>query len=176
MKKIPRYLTLVFCTAFLFAGCAKKADNDAQASSSGAAASASATQADTPASGRAIEVTANDAMKFSVTEIRAKRGEPLSVTLRNIGTLPKFSMGHNWVLLKKGVDVDAFANEAMTAATTDYIPASRRGDIIRSTKLLGPKEADTVTFNAPDEPGRYVFICSFPGHYQVGMRGELVVE
>ena len=38
-------------------------------------------------------------MKFIVIEIRAKAGERLSVTLVNKGTTPKFSMGHNWVLL-----------------------------------------------------------------------------
>jgi uncharacterized cupredoxin-like copper-binding protein len=32
-----------------------------------------------------------------------------------------------------------------------------------------------VTFTAPTTPGRYEFVCSFPGHYQVGMRGVLIV-
>lgn len=129
-----------------------------------------------PASGRQVEITGNDTMKFSVTEIRSKPGEPLTVTLRNIGTMPKFSMGHNWVLLKKGVNVDEFVSEAANAPTTDYIPKSRQSDIIAHTKLLGPKESDTVSFNTPPEPGTYVFLCSFPGHFQVGMRGELIVE
>jgi len=34
----------------------------------------------------------------------------------------------------------------------------------------------TATFAAPAAPGRYPFICSFPGHAQVGMRGVLIVE
>jgi azurin len=182
MKNIVRTSVLVLCTAFLVAGCGKKSDSGAAASSSGQAESAAgspasgATDTDTPASGRAVEIKADDTMKFSVTEIRAKRGEALTVTLRNVGNTPKFSMGHNWVLLKQGTDVEAFNNEAMTAATTDYIPASKKDQIIRATKLLGPKESDTVTFKAPAEPGRYVFLCSFPGHYQVGMKGELIVE
>lgn len=182
MKNILRTTVIVLCTAFFVAGCGKKSDSGAATSSSGQAESTAGTPAstaagaETPASGRAIEIKADDTMKFSVTEIRAKRGEPLSVTLRNVGNTPKFSMGHNWVLLKQGTDVEAFNNEAMSAATTDYIPASKKDQIIRATKLLGPKERDTVTFNAPAEPGRYVFICSFPGHYQVGMRGELIVE
>jgi azurin len=115
-------------------------------------------------------------MKFSITEIRAKPGESLSVTLSNVGTMPKFSMGHNWVLLKPGVNTDTFVTEAATAPTTDYIPQARKSDILAHTKLLGPKESDTVTFQAPKEPGRYPFLCTFPGHYQVGMRGELIVE
>ena len=120
--------------------------------------------------------TGNDQMKFSVTEIRAKPGETLSVTLANVGTMPKMSMGHNWVLLKSPAVVEGFVNAAMTAPTTDYIPADKKGDMIAHTKLLGPKEKDTVTFNAPKEPGRYPFVCTFPGHFQVGMKGELIVE
>lgn len=125
---------------------------------------------------REIEITANDSMKFDVLEIRAKPGEALSVTLTNLGTMPKFSMGHNWVLLAADVKVEAFANDASTAAKTEYVPASYRDRVIAATKLLGPKQSDTVVFNAPKQPGRYPFVCSFPGHFQVGMKGELIVE
>jgi azurin len=115
-------------------------------------------------------------MKFSVAEIRAKPGEPLSVKLTNVGQTPKFSMGHNWVLLKIGTNVEAFASDAMNAAATDYVPADHKEAIVAHTKLLGPKESDTAVFNAPSTPGHYPFLCTFPGHYQVGMRGELIVE
>lgn len=165
--------------ALFFSGCGKKDGDAAQSPDASATASSpgdSPAGAPTAASGRQIEITGNDAMKFSVTEIRAKPGESLSVTLVNIGTMPKFSMGHNWVLLKSTQVVDPFVADAMQAATTDYIPQDRKGDMLAHTKLLGPKERDTVTFQAPKEPGRYPFICSFPGHYQVGMRGELIVE
>lgn len=137
---------------------------------------ASATRVDKPATGRAIAITANDAMKFDITEIRAKPGEALSVTLTNVGTVPKFSMGHNWVLLAEGTDLNEFATDGAMAATTDYIPASFKSRVLASTRLLGPKESDTATFYAPTKPGRYPFICAFPGHMQVGMKGELIVE
>ena len=42
------------------------------------------------------------------------------------------------------------------------------------TKMLGGGESDTITFDAP-EPGTYIFICSFPGHYQL-MMGEFIVS
>ncbi|MFO7302909.1 MAG: plastocyanin/azurin family copper-binding protein [Acidobacteriota bacterium] len=126
--------------------------------------------------GRPIEITGDDTIRFNLTEIRAKAGERLSVTFVNTGTMPKFSMGHNWVLLAGGVDPEAFASDAAQAATTDYLPAARGGDIIAATKLLGPNERDTVTFDAPSAPGRYDYLCSFPGHFQVGMRGVLIVE
>jgi azurin len=172
--------------ALLLSGCGKndesaKSTPDASASTSATPGSA-ATSTDataggsTAATGRAIEITGNDAMKFSLTEIRAKPGETLTVTLVNVGTMPKLSMGHNWVLLKAKAPVDQFVTAAMQAVTTDHIPMDRKDDVIAHTKLLGPKQKDTVTFNAPKEPGNYPFLCSFPGHFQVGMKGVLIVE
>ena len=61
-------------------------------------------------------------MKFSVTEIKAKPGEALKVTLVNLGTTPKFSMGHNWVLIAPATDVQQFlvaAAEVGTVAIVD---------------------------------------------------------
>ena len=85
-------------------------------------------------------------------------------------------MGHNVVLLTGGTDPDAFALLAMEAATTEYLPAAMKSRVIAATRLLGPGESDTVTFTAPSAPGSYVFLCSFPGHFQVGMRGVLTVQ
>jgi azurin len=173
IMKTTAILTLTFASAILvLAGCGKQ---DA-AKPSAAPATTTAAAPSGPKEGRAVSLTANDAMKFNMTEIRATPGEAIAVTLRNIGTMPKFSMGHNWVLLTEGVDIVAFANDAGMAAKTDYVPAAYRDRIIASTKLLGPGESDTVIFYAPTKPGRYVFICSFPGHFQVGMKGELIVE
>ena len=171
MNKTRASFVTVCSLAMLVVGCGKKEPAPAGAATSGAASSTTA-----PATGRAIEITGNDTMKFSVTEIRAKAGETLSVTLVNVGTMPKLSMGHNWVLMKSQSVVDAFVAESPMAATTDYVPQNRKGDIIAHTKMLGPKERDTVTFKAPSQPGKYPYLCSFPGHYQVGMKGELIVE
>ncbi len=175
---MPRYLTsFILLLATSAAGCSAPAATDLPTTSS--AAPASGAPAATPATpvhdGRAIEITGNDTMKFSVTEITAKPGEKLSVTLLNAGTTPKFSMGHNWVLLAATVDIQPFLVAAAEAVTTDYVPAAQKAQVIAATKLLGPKESDTVTFTAPTTPGRYEFLCTFPGHYQVGMRGVLIV-
>jgi azurin len=170
--KTSAKITLTIAAAILvLVGCGKQ---DAAKPASAAAPAAAATNG--PKEGRAVAFTANDAMKFNIVEVRAKPGEALAVTLKNQGTMPKFSMGHNWVLLTEGVDIVAFANDAGMAAKTDYVPTAYRDRIIASTKLLGPGESDTVIFYAPTKPGRYVFICSFPGHFQVGMKGELIVE
>ena len=176
---MTRYIAplVLFITAFLI-GCSTPSSPESAASSPAPkASSSSAAPAAGVHDGRAIEITGNDTMKFSVTEIKAKPGEKLSVTLVNIGTTPKFSMGHNWVLLTTGVDIQPFLVASAEAVTTEYVPqAAYKDQILAATKLLGPKERDTVTFTAPTTPGRYEFLCSFPGHYQVGMRGVLIVE
>jgi azurin len=159
------------------AGCGPSEKSaDTASATSAAATAANASSATRPTTGRVLAITANDAMKFNVTEIHARPGEALAVTLTNEGTAPKFSMGHNWVLLAADTDLNAFASDAATAAATEYIPASFKDRVLAATKLLGPKEADTVLFYAPKVPGRYPFICAFPGHMQVGMKGELIVE
>ena len=164
-----RFIFPTVLAAFLAFGCGQKEANSTAASSSGGAAGA--------ASGpRTIEITAGDNMKFSVTSIEAKPGEELKVVLTHVGQQPKEVMGHNWILLKKGTDVAAFDAAAVTAKDSDYIPASLSGEIIAHTSLLGPRKSDEANFKAPTEPGEYPFLCSFPGHYQVGMKGTLTVK
>jgi azurin len=120
-----------------------------------------------------VDVTGNDQMRFSVNEIRVKAGEPITITLKNVGTIAKEAMGHNLVVLQKGTNVEEFGQAAMNSKATDYIPESFKSSIIAHTKLLGPNESDTITFNL--EKGEYSFICSFPGHYN-SMRGKIIVE
>ena len=117
-----------------------------------------------------IELTANDQLKFDKIELHVKANEKVSLTLKNVGTMPKESMGHNFVLLKDGTDLAAFSKEAISAP--DHIPANDAA-IIAHTKLLGPGESDTIEFTVP--AGSYTYICSFPGHY-LSMTGVLIAE
>ncbi len=123
-----------------------------------------------------VVIVANDQMKYSVTKIEAQPGQTIHVQLKNEGTLPKEVMGHNWVLLKAGNDVAAYTAAAISAAKENYQPKSLADQVLASIALLGPKQQGEVTFNAPEKPGTYVFFCSFPAHFQAGMRGELVVK
>lgn len=123
---------------------------------------------------RQVDITANDQMKYNLSTIEAKAGESLKVVLTNVGTLPKEAMGHNWVLLKAGTDVAAFAMASMMAKDTDYVAPSQKDKVIALIKVLGPKQTADVTFTAP-AAGEYTFICSFPGHYML-MKGTLTVK
>ncbi|MDA8527826.1 plastocyanin/azurin family copper-binding protein [Opitutaceae bacterium] len=125
--------------------------------------------------GQSVTVEANDQMKFTVNKIEAVAGSELTIVLKNVGSLPKAAMGHNLVVLKKDTNAMAFAGAAAAAAATEYIPAQMKDQVLAATKLLGPNEEDTITFTVPDAPGEYVYLCSFPAHFMVGMKGVIVV-
>lgn len=114
-------------------------------------------------------------MKFSLTTIEAKAGETIKIVLVNNGTLPKEAMGHNLVVLKPGTDGAAFSAAAMTAKATDYIPDSLKAQVVAHTALLGPKKSDEIVLKDL-KAGEYPFVCSFPAHFAVGMKGMLIVK
>ncbi|HTJ77511.1 MAG TPA: azurin [Rariglobus sp.] len=172
MKKryLLPFVTLLAGASLLLSGCGPK-----ETASDSAA--APATVGTTDASGvKTFEITGADNMKFNITQLTAAPGEEIKVVFTNVGTQPKVAMGHNWVLLKKDTDVTAFDNAALQSKATDYIPEEKKDEIIAHTKLLGAKESDTITFKAPAEPGDYPYLCTFPAHYQVGMKGVLTVK
>jgi azurin len=125
--------------------------------------------------GKKLQIQANDQMKYDVTSIDAAPGQKITVTLTNVGSLPKVAMAHNFVLLKAGTDVAAFAAAALTHQAEGYMPPEMADKVIAATKMLGPGESDTVTFTAP-AAGTYDYICTFPGHALAGMRGTLNVK
>ncbi|MEN5087318.1 MULTISPECIES: azurin [Sphingobacterium] len=120
-----------------------------------------------------LALEGNDAMKFDKNLFRVKAGEPVELTFKNVGSMPKESMGHNVVILKPGTDLATFGGEAAGAKADEYVPKSALSSVIAHTKLLGPGETDKITFTL--EKGNYDFICSFPGHYGV-MQGKIVAE
>ena len=123
-----------------------------------------------------VSISAGDTMKYTVTKIEAAPGQKVVVELKNDGNMPKEAMAHNWVLLKAGVDPQAYSNAAVGAKSENYQPKSMADKVIASIGLLGPKESGKTSFTAPSAPGTYAYLCSFPAHCQVGMRGILVVK
>jgi azurin len=125
---------------------------------------------------KTVVIIANDTLKFSITQIQASPGQSVHVQLRNEGTLPKDSMGHNWILLDDEAVAMPYAMAAMTARDANYKPKALAAHVLAAIPLLGPKEVGDVTFNAPTKPGKYPFICSCTGHCMAGMRGDLIVK
>ena len=125
---------------------------------------------------RTVELTGGDDMKFNVTTITAKPGETIRIVLKNVGSVPKIAMAHNFVALKVGADATQFIQAAMTARDTDFIPAAMQTQVLASTKLAGPGESVEVTIKLPAKTLTYPFMCTFPGHFAAGMKGTIVVK
>lgn len=122
---------------------------------------------------RPIRIEAGANLSFSPRSIRASAGEPLALTFANPDVVP-----HNWVLVRSGAlaRVGDLANKVIVdseAVLRHYVPKS--DDVIAYTDIVAPQAQFTIFFRAPNRPGRYPFLCTFPGHWMV-MNGELVVE
>lgn len=178
MKKLM-YLSVAFAT-FLLASCGggSNQSNSTEGSSSTEATTTnepSATPADENSQvSNTINLTGNDQMQFNETSFTVKAGEEITLHMKNIGTLPANAMSHDVVVLPPGSDVTAFGQAATQARELDKLSADLKSKMIVHTKMLGPGEEDEITFTL-SEPGEYVFLCSFPGHYPT-MHGTITAE
>jgi len=125
---------------------------------------------------RTIEIQVGDNMKYSVGTITAKPGERLRVVLKDVGKMPKLAMAHNFVLLKSGVDPKRFVELSASERDNDFVAPALKDQVLATTGLVGPGETRDVTFEAPAGPGTYAFVCTFPGHFALGMKGALIVS
>ena len=123
-----------------------------------------------------IVITGNDTMQFDVKTFEVKAGASVKLIFKNVGKVPKIAMGHNLVILKKGISAIAFGQKSLAAGAnaTNALPDSVMKDVLAHTKLLGPDESETIIFTAPDV-GEYEYVCTFPGHFAM-MRGKMKVN
>ncbi len=160
--------------AAVLTSCGKKDESVVTPEGGGTAtASAVAAREDLPV--KKLEITANDQMKFDLESLDAQARQKIEITFKNVGTMPKQSMGHNWCLLALNVDPAEFLDAGFASASNDYVEPSKEKDVIARTKILGPGETETLTFTAPSAPGSYEYICTFPGHFGGGMKGFLKI-
>ncbi len=116
-------------------------------------------------------------MQFDVKSFEAVAGEKVRLIFKNIGSMPKIAMGHNWVLLKLDVDALAFGQKVLASggSASNPLPQSLLGQVIAHTELLGPGESSILNFQVPNKKGEYEYVCTFPGHFAM-MRGTMVVK
>jgi plastocyanin len=122
---------------------------------------------------RRIEIAAGKNLSFSPRILQARRGEAIDLVFTNPDEVP-----HNWVLIKPAAlqRVGDLTNKLVAdpeAVLRHYVP--KTDDVLAYTDIVPPRKSFRITFRAPSEPGRYPFLCTFPGHWMV-MNGQLVVE
>ncbi len=112
-------------------------------------------------------------MQFAPRELRANAGQPVRIIFENPDSMP-----HNLVVVALGAEdevgllADQMASDP-TSLARHYIPASPK--ILHATPLVNPNARAELAFTAPTQPGRYPYLCTFPGHWRI-MRGVLLVE
>ncbi|MFM7292674.1 MAG: plastocyanin/azurin family copper-binding protein, partial [Planctomycetia bacterium] len=122
---------------------------------------------------RAVTIEAASNLAYKTPELRARPGETLALTFANPDVMP-----HNWVLAKPGTiaAVGGLADALIAdpeAVARHYVP--KTDDIIAYADITEPGRRQTIFFTLPDTPGRYHFLCTFPGHWKL-MQGVMIVE
>ena len=112
-------------------------------------------------------------LAFSPTEVRVRTSRQVRLTFDN----PDIQI-HNLVIVKPGSENEVGSLADQMAQDPDafakhFVPTSDK--IVWSSPLVNPNQRVVLDFSAPAEPGRYPFICTFPGHWRV-MKGTLVVD
>lgn len=122
---------------------------------------------------RKILMRAGKNLTFAVRSFRAVPGEPLRLIFDNPDVVP-----HNWVLVQPGsLEKVGKAGDRLIAdpeaVARHYVPAL--DEVLVHTDIVPPGGQFVISFRAPEEPGRYPYLCTFPGHWMV-MNGVLIVE
>ena len=123
-----------------------------------------------------LDVEVGDGLMFNAKELSVEKScGNVTVNLKHTGTLAANIMGHNWVLTTEA-DANDVAGKGLAAGLgNNYVPT---GDtrVIAATKIIGGGEATSISFSTDSltAGGKYLYVCTFPGHSFV-MRGTLLV-
>ena len=109
-------------------------------------------------------------MHYDVSEIHTTANTKMKITLVDDATDP--SMQHNIVIVK-AADMDSVAMHGISAGLAKgFVP--NEPAVIASSKLTQPGTKTEMSFTTP-AAGDYMFICTYPGHYQK-MQGKFIVK
>jgi putative heme-binding domain-containing protein len=122
---------------------------------------------------RELRIASKDNLQFSERVLETTVGERLKLVFSNPDVVP-----HNWALIRPGTlaKIGELTNGLVNdpeAFLRHYVPQS--DDVVCYTDIVNSGEETTIYFTAPNQPGRYPYLCTFPGHWMV-MNGELVVR
>lgn len=118
--------------------------------------------------------TVPEQMAFDLRWFAVEAGAPLQIVVTNADAMP-----HN-LIVGAPKAVEPIGTAAMTMGMPSdpgakpFVPDSPL--VLQATTLLKEGETARLSFTAPRQPGEYVFLCSYPGHWARMYGVMLVVE
>jgi putative heme-binding domain-containing protein len=111
-------------------------------------------------------------MRYDRPFFAVEAGRPVQVVFENEDLMP-----HNLVITANGkLKVVALAGAALGITPglggNLYVPDNH--DVLFYTGMVNAGQRETLTFNAPTEPGEYPYVCTFPRHW-MRMYGVMMV-
>ncbi|HET7217442.1 MAG TPA: plastocyanin/azurin family copper-binding protein [Vicinamibacterales bacterium] len=118
--------------------------------------------------------TVPEKLSFDVKWFAVEAGKPVQIVLANLDAMP-----HNLVVGKPGSLEEIGTKGGAMPMPTDpaatakpFVPDSPL--VLHATNLVKEGDTERLGFTAPREPGEYIFVCTFPGHW-VRMYGIMLV-
>jgi glucose/arabinose dehydrogenase/azurin len=131
------------------------------------------TPAAAPRDAQVINITTlPEKMLFDLKWFAVEAGKPVQLVLTNSEAMP-----HNLVVGVPGSLKEIGAAAATMPMPSDptakaFVPDSPK--VLYATNLVIEGKTATLSFPAPKEPGEYIFVCTYPGHW-VRMYGVMLV-
>ncbi len=116
--------------------------------------------------------TLPERMLYDKERIAIQAGRPVEFRFSNSDAMP-----HNFVIVRPGALEEIGLAAEATAQAADamarhYVPQSDK--VLLASRLIAPGQSQALAFEAPEQPGVYPYVCTYPGHWR-RMYGALYV-
>lgn len=119
---------------------------------------------------QSIVIGTKPGLKFDLAQFQVKAGSKVKVVFNN-----NDDMTHNFVVVVPGSAQevgDVAFNMGLKGSQMQYVPNTPK--VLNHTNLIQPGASETIYFVAPQKPGDYTYLCTYPGHAMV-MQGVMKV-
>ena len=116
--------------------------------------------------------TVEEEMRYDTPYFAVEAGRPVQLILQNEDLMP-----HNLVIaapgaLREVAEAGAPLAPPQGAGGKAYVPESDK--VLFATNMVASHQQERLTFTAPQKPGEYPYVCTFPRHW-MRMYGVMVV-
>ncbi len=113
-------------------------------------------------------------MIFDRNEFTVPAGKRIRIVFENTDSMPhNVVIGKPGSLTRMGNEADRMLQDHPAAVKRGYVPDIP--EVIAATALVFPGETEALDFTTPEKPGKYDFVCTFPGHWRI-MKGVMIVQ